>query len=432
MLRRSLGLWQTVLLGIGIMIGAGIYVLVGVAGAQAGDALWLSFLIGAILAILTGFTYAELTSMFPNAGSSYFYSKQAFGSRRLSFLLGWFLIIAYTAMSATVAFGFAQYLNTFFDVPQPAVAFGVIVVLGILNYIGLREASGFNTIATVLEIAGLVGILALFFWSAGFSDFEFSTQSPTGLGGLLSAVVFVFFAYLGFEVLPTISEEVKDVRRTLPKALLISIAITSALYILVAIAFTSALTHVEIVSAVESGKGALAVAAGKFGGNAALLALGIVALFSTANTILISTIGVSRMMYGMAKEKALPGQLLSTTRSGVPGNSIIISTALSVLFVLVGDIEFIARISVAGLLMTFIIDNLSVIYLRLKKSGLERPFRIPFSIGRIPLFPALAIVSMGLLLVHEFWVGPALLLGFAGLVIAGIALNEAEYRLTGD
>jgi APA family basic amino acid/polyamine antiporter len=305
-------------------------------------------------------------------------------------------------------------------------------VLGILNYIGLREASRFNAIATVLEIAGLVGILALFFWSAGFSDFEFSIQSPTGIGGLLSAVVFVFFAYLGFEVLPTISEEVKDVRRTLPKALLISIAITSVLYILVAIAFTSALTHVEIVSAVESGKGALAVAAGKFGGNTALLALGIVALFSTANTILISAIGVSRMMYGMAKEKALPGQLLSTTRSGVPGNAIIISTALSVLFVLVGDIEFIARISVAGLLMTFIIDNLSVICLRLKKPGLERPFRIPFSISRIPLFPALAIVSMGLLLVHEFWAGPALLLGFAGLVIAGIALNEAEYRLTGD
>jgi amino acid transporter len=117
---------------------------------------------------------------------------------------------------------------------------------------------------------------------------------------MLSAVVFVFFAYLGFEVLPTISEEVKDVRRTLPKALLISIAITSVLYILVAIAFTSALTHAEIVSAVESGKGALAVAAGKFGGNSALLALGIVALFSTANTILISAIGVSRMMYGMA------------------------------------------------------------------------------------------------------------------------------------
>ena len=107
MLKRSLGLWQTILLGVGVMVGAGVYVLIGVAAVEAGSALWFSFLIGAVLATLTALSYAELCSMFPNSGSSYFYSKQAFGSRRLSFLLGWFLIVAYTAASATVAFGFA-------------------------------------------------------------------------------------------------------------------------------------------------------------------------------------------------------------------------------------------------------------------------------------------------------------------------------------
>ncbi|RLG19750.1 hypothetical protein DRN67_01910 [Candidatus Micrarchaeota archaeon] len=432
MLKRQLGLWQTVLLGIGIMVGAGIYVLIGVAAVEAGSALWFSFLIGAILAMLTAFSYAELSSMYPNAGSSYFYSKQAFGSRRLSFLLGWFLIVAYTAASTTVAFGFSQYLNSIIPIPQELAAVSILFLLGLLNYIGLREASRFNILATFLEVGGLVALIFLFFASTDIAGLDFSLDPPKGIDGMVTAAILVFFAYLGFEVLATAAEEIRDVKKTLPRAILISIALTSLIYVLTALAFTSALSYDAIVQTVDEGEGALAAAAGQFGGEAFLLALVIIGLFSTGNTILISLIGVSRMMYGMAEDRALPSKLLQTTKSGVPGLAIIFATFLSILLAFFSNLSTVARISVSGMFMIFIFDNLSVIALRLKKPEHERQFKIPFSIANIPLLPVLSVLFIISLLILEFASDQTLLLGFLALAATGLILNESEYRLTGD
>ena len=432
MLKRSLGFWQAVMLGVGVMVGAGIYVLVGVGAIHAGSALWLSFLIGAVLAFMTAMSYAELCSMYPNAGSSYFYSKQAFGSRRLSFLLGWFLVVAYTAGSATVAFGFSQYLFNLFPVPQALAALLILAILGLLNYAGLKEASRFNVLATFLEVGGLIALLFLFFAATGLSGLSFSIESPNGSEGIISAAILMFFAYLGFEVLATAAEEVKEVKRNLPRAIMVSITITSIVYILVALAFTAALPYERVVETVEDGRGALAVAAGEFGGPAFLLALGIIGLFSTSNTIMISMIGVSRMMYGMAEDRALPKQLLHTTSSGVPGLAIVLATLFSMLLIFLGDISFVARISVSGMFLLFIVDNLSVVALRLRRPGHERPFKIPLSIRNVPVMPLIASMLMVALLAYEFSSHPEMLAGFLALAAVGLLLNESERRLTGD
>src|SRR3989338_4115570 len=267
MLKRQLGLWQTVLFGIGAMISAGIFSLVGVAGVEAGSALWLSFVIAAAVAMMNALSYAELSSIFPNAGSVYAYSKNAFNSRKLSFLMGWFLIMAYVAACATLAFAFAQYFTGFFPyLPQAAVAAGILVLPAFLNCVCIKEVSFVNMFTTLLKLGGLLAFIALFFMATGITGLHFTTSSPNGMTGILSASIIVFFAYLGFEVLATIAEEIKDVRKTLPRAILISISITALIYILISLAFTSLLSYDQIVETVKQDKGALAVAGGVLGG----------------------------------------------------------------------------------------------------------------------------------------------------------------------
>ncbi|MEM0475747.1 MAG: amino acid permease, partial [Candidatus Norongarragalinales archaeon] len=133
-LKRILSLFDAVMLGVGIIVGAGIYVLVGVAGVEAGNALWLSFAIAGVIAALTALSYAELSSMYPEAGSSYYYSKHAFGSHALSFLLGWFVAVAEVTGAATVALGFGAYFSGLFpSVAAPAAAVAIIAVIFAIN-----------------------------------------------------------------------------------------------------------------------------------------------------------------------------------------------------------------------------------------------------------------------------------------------------------
>ncbi len=138
------------------------------------------------------------------------------------------------------------------------------------------------------------------------------------------------------------------------------------------------------------------------------------------------------MMYGMAEDKALPKQLLYTTPSGVPGLAIVLATFFAMILVFFGDLALVARISVSGMFIIFIIDNLSVVMLRLKKLNLERPFKIPFSIANVPIIPLLATLLMVGFLTYEFISDPMMLLGFFGLAAVGLVLNESEHWLTGD
>ncbi|VVC03565.1 Amino acid permease [Candidatus Burarchaeum australiense] len=336
------------------------------------------------------------------------------------------------AACTTIAFGFAQYFSGFLPVSPQLAAVSVVLLLGFVNYFGMRAVYLFNDFAIFLKVGGLIALVVLFFAAAGFGGFHFAFDSPKGTAGIVSASVLLFFAYMGFQVLANVAEEVKDVRRNLPRAILISIGMTALIYILIAFAFTSVLSYEKIVGTVESGKGALAVAAGEIGGPAFLLALGIIAIFSTADTIMICLMGGSRIIYGMAEDKALPRQLLHTTSSGAPGLAILVTIIPIIPLIFMGDISLLARVSVSGMFILFIFDNLSVIALRLKQPGLARPFRIPFSIANVPMLPLIAALATVGLLAYELYYHPLMLEGFVGLALVGLVLNEAEYRLTGD
>ncbi|MFA6035453.1 MAG: amino acid permease [Candidatus Micrarchaeia archaeon] len=432
MLKRQLGLWQAVMLGLGIMIGAGIYVLVGVAGVEAGPALWLSFAIAAVISLFTALTYAELSSMYPVDGSSYLYSKRAIGSRTLSFLLGWFIVVAYAAGAATVSMGFGQYLQNILPIPVTLGATALLVFLGLLNYNGMRYVTFYSAFGTLVSVIALLSIIGLFLNIAGPGGLSFSFTSPKGMGGILSGALLAVFAFFGFEALTNAAEEIKDPRRNLPRAILISLVIVTAVYMLISIAFTAALPYEKIVATVTDGKGSLAVAAEAFGGPAFSLIVIIGGLLSTSSTVVVVLMGISRLMYGMAEDHALPKRFLSTNKSGVPGLAVLIATIFSICLVFYGDLGLVARLAVSAMFVLFIFDNLSLIRLRLASPKLARPFRIPLSIANVPITSVLAILFMSYLLIYEFMSYTNLFMGLLVLTAIGLVLNKAEYWLTRD
>ncbi|MFH1056845.1 MAG: APC family permease [Candidatus Micrarchaeota archaeon] len=428
-LKRTLGFWELTLMGVGIIVGAGIYVLVGIAGVQAGSALWVSFLLAGIIAGLMALDYAELTSMLPKAGSTYYFTKEAFRSKPFAFIMGWITLATLVVSSAVVALGFGTYFKLLFPgISIATAAGGLIVFLAAINFFGVKYASGLNILFTILEVAGLVAIILFGFGilNPSYSLPELSFESSGGIQGILGASILAFFAYLGFETLANEAEEAKKVRKTLPKAILTAIVICIILYVATALAFTNIMSLDDITAAAQNKLGPLAVAGGKAGGALLLGALGIIALFSTANTVLIMMLGASRMIYGLAEDSALPKLFLKTSRFETPHFAIIFAALLSILIAFTGELKFIAEITVMGMFVVFFVDNASVVMLRKKEPKAERGFRIPFNIRGIPFSTVILGFALVGIAANEFYKNNALLYGVLAIIILGFVAYYAE------
>jgi basic amino acid/polyamine antiporter, APA family len=238
-LRRSLNLPQLVFYGIGTIVGAGIYSVIGAAAGLAGGAFWLSFVLAAIAALLTVLSYAELSAMFPRAGAEYRFLHEAFPQRRWpAFLAGWLIALNAAATAATVALAFAGYLQVFVEVPRIPVALALLVLCTLVNIAGLRQSTWLAIVLTCIETGGLVLLVALGF-TAGDPAQHASLPATGALEGVLGATALVFFMYIGFEDVANLAEESKQPERTMPRALLASVLIASTLYVLVAFAVLS-------------------------------------------------------------------------------------------------------------------------------------------------------------------------------------------------
>ena len=374
-LKKELGLFEVTLAGIGIILGAGIYALIGVASGIAGNALWLAFLIGAVIALFTGLSYAELSSIFKKDSGEYDYIKDAF-NKRLAFWIGILIIFSGIVSAAAVALGFAGYFSSLFKTPIVFIAIILTLLMSFINYYGIKESSWFNVIATIVESIGLLIIIILSLKFIGNVDYF---EMPNGFNGVLEATALIFFAFLGFETIVKLAEETKDPQKTIPKAVILSIIISSIIYVLVAVAAVSVLPWQELS---KSSAPLADVAQRSFGVEAGLV-LAIIALFSTGNTVLISMVTSSRMMYGMAAEKGLPKRFaLIDKKRKTPWLSILIVMIVTLLFVLIGDIKIVAGITNLTLFLTFGLVNLSLIVLRYKRPDLKRKFVSPLNIGR--------------------------------------------------
>lgn len=393
-LKRDLGLFLVVLSGIGIILGAGIYVLIGKAAAIAGESIWLSFVIGSVIAGITGLSYAELSSMFPKAGAEYVYTQKAFG-RFVAFVIGWVMIVTALISAAVVSLGFGQYLSSIVSIdPFAATILGIIICTFIL-LVGVRESAMIGGILAIVEILGLLVIIAI---GLPYISVDKILVPNIPIMSVLQAAALIFFAYLGFEEIVRLSEETKNPEKVIPKALLLAIIGSTILYILVSI------SAVAIMGAEALGQSAapLADAAAVVLGPNAFFIIGIIAVFSTFNTILLIMLAASRLVYGMSQERSLPRQLTYiNSATHTPVIAIVLIAIVSILFIFVGEIDFIAKATDVLLFLTFVVINLSVIKLRYKMKDEKRPFKIPDLFG-VPVLPILgSIISFAMIFLIE-------------------------------
>lgn len=375
--------------GVGLILGAGIYVLIGEATALGGNATWISFVLGAIVAVFAGLSYAELTALFPRAAAEYIFVKNAFKNNFIAFIIGWLTAITSMIVAATVSLGFGGYFANFLDIPIVASAILLIGGLSLVNFIGIRESAWTNTIFAIVTAGGLGLIIFLGFTFDPIESIDYF-DAPLGISGIILAFVLIFFAFIGFEDMANVAEEVKKPQKNLPRGIILSIAITGIIYVLVSLA------AVRVVNWAELGESAapLAEIAQRSLGLGGSLTLSVIALFATASTVLITLIAGARILYGMAKQNSLP-QILSRVHSKTqtPWIAIIGILIISIGVSFVGDIVIIANITVFAVVVTFAMVNLAVILLRYVEPELKRPFRVPVNIGKFPLLPLFGLIT---------------------------------------
>lgn len=387
-LKRHMGLFGTTMYGIGLILGAGIYVLIGQAAGIAGNIVWVSFVFGAVAAVFSGLSYAELSSMFPKSAAEFLFVKNAFKNNFLAFIIGWMTLFTSVISASTVALGFGGYLTGFFGAPIVISAVSLIALLSLINFIGIRESSWTNIAFTLIEASGLILIIYLGFTYSGAEPVNYF-ESAAGLGGISIAFVLIFFAFIGFEDIVNIAEETQNPKKVLPRAIILSVSITATIYILVSLAAIQVLNWKELGSSLAP----LADVAKKTLGNNGQFILSIIALFATANTVLIIMLAGSRIIYGMAAQHSLP-LLLSRIhyKTKTPWIAVLGIMITSIIFSFLGNIVTVANISVFFIAITFAMVNLSVILLRYREPSIERPFKIPINIGRFPLLPLFGVV----------------------------------------
>lgn len=394
-LKRDLDLLAAVVYGIGIIFGAGIYVLISPAAAMAGNALWLSFLIAAVTASLTGLSYMELISMFPTSAAEYVYVKHAFHSRLPAFNVGWVEIFTDVIATAAVSLGFAGYFSALTGLPLVPIALGLVALMSAFNFAGISESSKLNFALSGIALGGLLFLIlaAAIFGRDRLVAADYF-EMPNGLTGVLGGAALIFFAYIGFEELANLSEETKDPRRTVPKALLIAVAITTVVYILISVAVIGLVGWRELAGSTAP----LALVASSLFGPGAFLFMSVLALFTTASTVLVGLIVSSRVLYGMARDGALPKVLAKVdSKRCTPWVAIITSMLLAMSFVLIGQIGIVASVTDMGTFYMFAFVNAAALLLRYRMPDAKRAFRAPFNIGRFPLVPAAGLATSLLL-----------------------------------
>lgn len=400
---------------LGDVLGAGIYALMGVLSEKVGGMLWAPLLLALLLALLTAGSYAELVTKYPRAGGASVFAERAFHSPVVSFLVGFSMLAAGVTSAAGLAIAFAgDYLGTFFDLPTIPVAILFLAIVAALNARGIRESLGANLVMTAIELSGLVIVIVVvgMFVAGGGGDASRLTQTPEGTPAamaVLAGAVIAYYSFVGFETSANMIEEVKDPRRTYPRALFGALFTAGAVYVLVGVASSIALPASEL----QESSGPLLSVVEAAGASIPSWLFSLIALVAVANGALLTMIMVSRLTYGMAEQNLLPsvlGRVLPHRKT--PWVAILTTTLVAMGLTLVGDLATLAETVVLLLLFVFLSVNVSVLVLRRDRVEHDH-FRI------WTVIPVLGIASCILLLTQQrpaVWLFGAILLAVGGVL----------------
>jgi APA family basic amino acid/polyamine antiporter len=396
-LRRTLNLFDAAAVGVGAIIGAGIFVVLGVAIGYAGPSIIVSMIIAGLAASFTAFSFAELGSAIPKEGGAYQYSFELL-SPSVGFVTGCLWMFAQIVAGAAISLGFAGYFTAIFPAfPIKLVAVIAAIMLTGLNLIGIKQSATVNNVLVIIKIA----VLALFI---GFGLFQIHPENylefaPNGLPGILQGAGFIFFAYLGFGRIAALGDEVKNPQRNLPLSILIALAVSVVIYVLTGIAATG-LQDYRILA--QSGS-PIAEAAKATGNYAVVIAVSFGALIATTSVLLTNLLGLSRVAYAMARNNQLPRSIAKvSSRYGTPYITILATGALLTTLAYFLDLRDAAALTSFLILCVHLTVNLSAIRVR-KKMPNSGKFRAPFH----PVIPSLGLVSCIILMLSlpgESWI----------------------------
>jgi basic amino acid/polyamine antiporter, APA family len=442
-LKKALGPWNLLALGIGAIIGAGIFATIGTAAAGdaqrpgAGPGLMLSFVITAIVCGFTALCYAEFASMVPVSGSAYTYSYGTLGEL-VAWIIGWDLIIEYAIGNVAVAISWANYMNTLLhglgvDLPawltvdyrtaaakMPEVVqnaphiFGMPIVFNILAGAivaaitivliwGIRESAKFNfwMVALKLIILGFFVIVSFkFVKSANWTPF-----APNGMPGIFSGAAVVFFAYIGFDAVSTTAEEARNPKRDLPIGIIGSLIVCTIIYGVVAAVFTGMIPYRALTGALASEQAEPLTLAMKYvqmpGWMVGVVALG--SVIAHTAVLLVFQLGQPRIFFAMSRDGLLPKFFAKVhPKYKTPHISTIITGVGVGIFAMVMNLEEMVDLTNIGTLFAFFLVCVGIIVLRIKDPNRERPFRVPFGIV-IPVLGAISCVGLALYLPPSSW-----------------------------
>jgi len=415
---RKLSLAEVIALGIGGMVGGGIFATLGLAISTAGHAVAIALAIGGMLALLTGYSMAHLGLAFRGDGGSFTYIEKAFSHAAIAGIAGWLLIVGYVGTLALYAITFGAFGQALIFghggkpwITQALAVFVLLVFLGI-NLVGAKTSGRIELIIVAIKLTILV-----LFAVAGIFTVDASHLLPVfnqGLVAPIAASALIFVAYEGFELIPDAIDEMQNPRKNLKRALLISIAATMAIYIFVGMVAVGNLTLAQVEHDKEY---VLAVAARPVFGATGFALIGFAALLSTASAINATLFGSARLAMTMAKQDALP-KIFSLRRRvrPVPYVALIVLSALTVGFLLLTDLTIIATFASATFLVIFAAVNLSA-------------FRLRAKIAIHPIVPlaglAMAAASLAVLLWHIWHSSPISLAWILAVYAAAIVLELA-------
>lgn len=384
-LRRALGVPLLVGYGVGVIVGAGIYVLVGEVVRAAGGYAPLSFLLAGMLAVLIAVCYCDLAGRFPEAAGAAAYVNEAFGSDAASRVVGLGIAAVVASSTAAIARGSAGYAQVFVALPAEAIAATLCIIATAVACLSVRQSVALAAVMSLIEVGGLLAVVA-----AGWREMPTlgklagGSAAPVGAGGVAAGVFLAFFAYIGFENMANMAEEARDTRRTMPRAMFLSLAVSTVLYLMVV---TVAVGAARGPGAIQGAAPLLAV--GQSAGWYSPLAFAAVALVAVSNGVLIEIIMLSRLFYGMARRGLLPQRLAAIhPRTATPVNATFAAGLLVLALSVV--LEFVALAAAASAATLLVFAAVAAALWRLQSRGLPaRGFAAPRFVP--PLAAALCV-----------------------------------------
>jgi basic amino acid/polyamine antiporter, APA family len=395
-LKRVFGLPTLVIYGVGDILGAGIYAVIGKIAGLSGALVWASFLTAMVVAAFTALSYAELGSRFPQSGGVACFVHRAFRTDWLSILVGWLMFCTCLVSMATLSKSFAGYFNAFLPaIPAWFIILALFAVLAFVNFRGMKESCTLNIICTSAEVSGLIVVIvvASMFLFGGGSSANAVAAAPSeqalGWTAVIQGAALAFYAFIGFEDIVNVAEEVKNPERNVPKAILLALGIAGTIYIIIAWLAIQVITPSELAASEAPLLDVVRVAQPSF----PQIIFTIIALFAVMNTALLNFVTASRLLFGMSREGLLPAWLGKLhSRRATPYRTLIVILPIAIFLALSGTLQFLAGTTATLILAMFCLVNLSLMIIK-RREPITNGFNVPVFVPAIALLFDLILVA---------------------------------------